>query len=157
MTERAHSFKATQHARIHIRLSERQAAFIAHLVDELPEGTAITWNTIVQLAERHFKVSWTRQTLEKRPAIKEAYLRRNNSRVAASVVRNRRRDIDPEVERRLGNLRAENDKLRTVLREYDCRLVRYVANAIAHGLTEAQLDAPLRPVIQSGQHSKLKK
>ena len=157
MTKRAHSFKATQHARTHIRLSERQAAFIAHLVDEFPEGTAITWNTIVQLAERHFKVSWTRQTLEKRLVIKEAYLRRNDSRVAASIVRNRRRVNDPDVERRLGNLRAENEKLRAVLHEYDCRLVRYVANAIAHGLTEAQLDTPLRPVILTGGHSKPRK
>ena len=47
----------------------------------------------------------------------------------------------------VARLDAANATLRAVLREYDCRLVRYVANALAHGLTEAQLDAPLRPLV----------
>lgn len=147
MTEKLPNAKPSRSSRAHTRLSDRQAAFIAHLVDELPSGTAVTWNTIVQLGRRHFQVTWTRQTLEKRSSIKEAYLRRIGSRDLASGSAARKMGSDTDADRRVLNLRAENEKLRAVLREYDCRLIRYVANALAHGLTEAQLDAPLRPIV----------
>lgn len=151
MTDRGRNVKPARYSRAHSRLSDQQAAFIAHLVDELPPGTTVTWNTIVQLGLRHFQVVWSRQTLEKRTAIKEAYLRRVGAPVAVNgaITRKRGGATDPADDRRVQNLRAENEKLRAVLREYDCRLVRYVANALAQGLTEAQLDAPLRPMMPS--------
>lgn len=159
MTERGRNAKPARYARAHTRLSDQQAAFIAHLVDELPPGATVTWNTIVQLGKQHFQVAWTRQTLEKRTAIKKAYLRRVGMSASANgaVIRKRSGAADPAGDRRVQNLRAENEKLRAVLREYDCRLVRYVANALAHGLTEAQLDAPLRPMMPSSVEFRLRK
>lgn len=159
MTERERIAKLARNSRAHTRLSDQQAAFIAHLVDELPLGMKVTWNTIVRLGQRHFKIAWTRQTLEKRSAIKAAYLRRTGSRgmVSGASAHKKPRHGDSDTDRRVQNLRAENEKLRAVLREYDCRLVRYVANAVAHGLTEAQLDAPLRPMIALSVESRVRK
>lgn len=158
MTEKRRSAKRAHRSRAHSRLSDQQAAFIAHLVDELPSETTVTWNTIVDLGRRHFQVAWTRQTLEKRSAIKEAYLRRIGSRgVPSRATRKKLSSGDPDTDRRVQNLRAENEKLRAVLCEYDCRLVRYVANALAHGLTEAQLDAPLRPVMVSSVEPRVRR
>lgn len=88
--------------------------------------------------------------MEKRAGIKAAYLRRVALRTAengAAGPRLKSSADSSDDDRRVVNLRAENEKLRAVLREYDCRLVRYVGNALAHGLTEAQLDAPLRPLV----------
>lgn len=159
MTQRGRGEKLARYSRAHTRLSDQQAAFIAHVVDELPPGTTVTWSAIVELGKRHFQVAWTRQTLEKRTAIKEAYLRRLGMSAAANgaVIRKRSGAADSADDRRVQNLRAENEKLRAVLREYDCRLVRYVANALAHGLTEAQLDAPLRPMMPSSVEPRLRR
>jgi hypothetical protein len=151
MTGKGRSAKPVRNSRRHTRLSDQQAGLIAHLVDELPPSTAVSWNVIVELGREHFKVVWSRQTLEKRTTIKEAYLRRVGVPVAANgaVTRKRADAADPDDDRRVQNLRAENEKLRAVLREYDCRLVRYVANALARGMTEAQLDAQLTPMLVS--------
>ncbi|CBJ52335.1 hypothethical protein [Ralstonia solanacearum PSI07] len=158
MTVRGRNVKLARYSRAHTRLSDQQAAFIAHLVDELPPGMTVTWNTIVDLGRRHFQVAWTRQTLEKRSAIKEAYLRRIGLRgVPSGTARKKLSSGDSDTDRRVQNLRAENEKLRAVLHEYDCRLVRYVANALAHGLTEAQLDAPLRPVMVSSVEPRVRR
>lgn len=157
MTEAKRGAKPLRYSRRHARLTDQQAAFIAHLIDELPPSDAITWNTIVDLGRQHFHVAWSRQTLEKRAGIKEAYLRRVSLRAGTAGPRLKTNVDSPDDDRRVVNLRAENDKLRAVLREYDCRLVRYVANALAHGLTEAQLDAPLRPIVDPNIKPKKKR
>lgn len=160
MTEAKRGAKPLRYSRRHTRLTDQQAAFIAHLIDELPPSDAITWNTIVDLGRQHFHVAWSRQTLEKRASIKEAYLRRVSLRAiesGASGPRLKSSGENADDDRRVVNLRAENDKLRAVLQEYDCRLVRYVANALAHGLTEAQLDAPLRPIVDPNIKPKKKR
>ncbi|MEF9339764.1 hypothetical protein V4889_00965 [Ralstonia solanacearum species complex bacterium KE101] len=157
MTEAKRGAKLLRYSRRHTRLTDQQAAFIAHLIDELPPSDAVTWSTIVDLGRQHFQVAWSRQTLEKRAGIKEAYLRRVSSRTTengAAGPRLKTNADGTDDDRRVVNLRAENDKLRAVLAEYDYRLVRYVANALAHGLTEAQLDAPLRPMVDPNIKSK---
>ncbi|WP_454871441.1 hypothetical protein [Paraburkholderia xenovorans] len=136
-------------AKRHPRLSEANAGLIAKLIDEWPAGTTITWSDVVALASKHLHVRWSRQTLEKRKAIKDAYLRKFTQRNGGNCEGERRKaSASDYADHRILNLKAENDKLRERLLEYDRRLVRYVVNALAHGLSEEQLNAPVRPVIE---------
>lgn len=131
----------------HVHLSDENAILIRKRIDEWPLETPLTWSDIVRLASKSVGITWTRQTLEKRKEIKDAYLRRS-SRLQESP-QQRKSKSEParsESEQRILNLKAENEKLRHTLIEYDKRLIRYVKNAFDHGLTEDQLDAPLRPM-----------
>ena len=121
---------------------------IARLIDDWIADAAITWNDVVTLASSHLHVKWSRQTLEKRKDIKDAYLRKFARRDDKAAKAARSKNSDAEyVEQRILNLKAENEKLRATLLEYDRRLVRYMSNAIAHGLSEEQMEAPVRPVV----------
>ncbi|RKE25874.1 hypothetical protein B0G76_7431 [Paraburkholderia sp. BL23I1N1] len=133
--------------RKHPRLSDANAALIARMIDDLPQKAVITWSDVVALASKQLRVKWSRQTLEKRKQIKDAYLRRFAQRRGIDEKGPRRSGrAGEEAERRILNLKDENEKLRRRLEEYDRRLMRYVLNAIAHGVTEKELDAPILPL-----------
>ena len=133
----------------HPRLSEEQAQLISQLIDEWPANDPLKWSDVVDVAHKHLQVKWSRQTLEKRKGIKDAYLRQFARRSTSGDLPGRRTALAREYgDRRILNLKAENQKLRETLLEYDRRLVRYVANALANGLSEEQLDVPIRPVLE---------
>lgn len=145
-------------AKRHPRLSEANAGLIAKLIDEWPVGTIMMWSDVVALASKHLHVRWSRQTLDKRKAIKDAYLRKFAQRNGGTGESERRKASRSEyADHRILNLKAENDRLRERLLEYDRRLVQYVANALAHGVSEEQLNAPLRPVMESHTSSRQSK
>ncbi|HDR9587551.1 TPA: hypothetical protein QDC22_004081 [Burkholderia stabilis] len=132
------------------RLTDEQAKLVALLIDEWPKDRPFTWSEIVKVASARLGVRWTRQTLEKRECIKLSYLRlsserRGTGRQDGAVPK---RNRTTEVERRITNLKDENARLRERLNEYDRRLIRYVANALARGVSEAQLNEPLRPILE---------
>ncbi|WP_196487973.1 hypothetical protein [Burkholderia pseudomultivorans] len=132
------------------RLTDEQARLVALLIDEWPKDRPFTWNEIVKVASARLGVRWTRQTLEKRECIKLAYLRLTSERKGVSRQSGAapKRHRATEVERRIANLKDENARLRERLNEYDRRLIRYVANALALGVSEAQLNEPLRPILE---------
>ncbi|WP_423393052.1 hypothetical protein [Burkholderia sp. LMG 21824] len=132
------------------RLTDEQARLVALLIDEWPKDRSFTWNEIVKVASARLGVRWTRQTLEKRECIKLAYLRLTSERKGVSRQSGAasKRHRATEVERRIANLKDENARLRERLNEYDRRLIRYVANALALGVSEAQLNEPLRPILE---------
>ncbi|MGU7771539.1 hypothetical protein ACV229_15300 [Burkholderia sp. MR1-5-21] len=149
MKGNAQSGARVRRAKRHPRLSEANARLIARLIGEWPVGIPMTWSDVVGLASKHLHVQWSRQTLEKRQAIKDAYLQKFAERNGGDRAHGRRKaSASDYTDHRISNLKAENEKLRERLLEYDRRLVRYVANALAHGLSEEQLNAPLRPVIE---------
>ena len=136
-------------AKRHPRLSEANARLIVRLIGEWPVGVPMTWSDVVGLASKHLHIQWSRQTLEKRQAIKDAYLQKFAERNGGDRAHGQRKaSANDDTDHRISNLKAENEKLRVRLLEYDRRLVRYVANALAHGLSEEQLNVPLRPVIE---------
>lgn len=132
------------------RLTNEQARLVALLIDEWPKDRPFTWSEIVKVAAARLGVRWTRQTLEKRECIKLAYLRLTSEREGVSRQSGAapKRHRATEVERRIANLKDENARLRERLNEYDRRLIRYVANALALGVSEAQLNEPLRPILE---------
>lgn len=142
--------RAVTDVRKYRRLTDDQAKLVALLIDEWPKDRPFTWSEIVKVASVRLGVRWTRQTLEKRECIKLAYLRRSSERRGADrkdgVTPKRARTM--EVERRIANLKDENARLRERLNEYDRRLIRYVANALALGISETQLNEPLRPILE---------
>lgn len=142
--------RAVNDVRKYRRLTDDQAKLVALLIDEWPKDRPFTWSEIVKVASVRLGVRWTRQTLEKRECIKLAYLRRSSERRGADrkdgVTPKRNRTT--EVERRIANLKDENARLRERLNEYDRRLIRYVANALALGISETQLNEPLRPILE---------
>lgn len=132
------------------RLTDEQAKLVALLIDEWPKDRPFTWGEIVKVVSVRLGVRWTRQTLEKRECIKRSYQRQSTERTGAGrpggAAPTRHRAT--EVERRIANLKDENARLRERLNEYDRRLIRYVANALALGVSEAQLNEPLRPILE---------
>jgi hypothetical protein len=148
MTTNVRSVTRPRRAKRHPRLSDEHARLISRLIDDWTSDAPITWSDVVTLASSHLHVKWSRQTLEKRTNIKDAYLRKFAQRDGKSAKGARPKNSDIEdLEKSVLNLKAENEKLRETLLEYDRRLVRYMSNAIAHGLNEEQMEAPVRPVI----------
>lgn len=106
---------------------------------------ALTWADIQRLASEHAGGGyvWTRQALERRSEIKEAYRLHETSRkkLLKGSIKGARLSESEKVSR----LELEVSSLRARLDKYDERFATYLANAISHGLTVEQLSKPLTP------------
>ena len=120
-------------------------AAVVTIVDGWPEGSRVVWEELANRVEEIVGHRWTRQALERSPAIKSAYL--------ASVERSRagvpRKVVDPaEVValKRSEAVAAEIAELKRKLAAYEESFVRHIYNAQRVGISAGQLAAPMPAV-----------
>ena len=118
---------------------------VVTIIDGWPEGSRMIWDALTDKVGEIVGHRWTRQALERSPAIKAAYL--------ASVERSRsgrpRKVVDPAevvAARRLEALAAEVGELKRKLAAYEERFVRHIYNAQNQGISAGQLAAPMLAV-----------
>ncbi|WP_316677853.1 hypothetical protein [Ralstonia chuxiongensis] len=106
----------------------------------------MTWDGVVRLVESSLGHRWTRQTLQAREKVKGAYdehaRRHQEFRSSGKISRVRAPEIEV-LQQKLDGEQEENAALRETLRKYDELLCTYLHNAIRHGLSPQQLEAPL--------------
>jgi hypothetical protein len=111
----------------------------------------LTWDRLIdKLAESGH--TWTRQALCAKIEILEAFQRSKQllrgSGIEKTGSEGAKPPLDPAIDllqRKLENLRAENERLEQLLRDYDERFIRYQYNAQRHGLSISELAMPLPP------------
>jgi hypothetical protein len=113
----------------------------------------LTWDRLIDHLA-HGGRMWTRQALFAKKEIAEAFQRAKQLLRGSVGEKSPRGSADPEVpidpavdllQRKLGNLRAENERLERLLRDYDERFIRYQYNAQRYGLSIGELARPLPP------------
>lgn len=112
------------------------------IIDGWESGGRLVWERLADRVGELLGHRWTRQALERCPAIKQAYL--------ASVDRSRtgkpRRSADPAdvvAKRQADAAKAEIADLKRKLVAYEELFVRHHHNAQARGISAAELDAPM--------------
>lgn len=128
------------------RLTNEDAIRIGSLIKGQPSNRPMTWDGVVRLVESSLGHRWTRQTLQAHEKVKGAYgehaRRYQEFRASGKVSRAKAPEIDL-LQQKLDGERAENAALREMLRKYDELLCTYLHNALRHGLSPEQLEAPL--------------
>ena len=123
-------------------LTPARVEAIVRTVSRLPDG--LTWETVVEAVRSALGCSYTRQTLHGHPAVLLAFQARKHGTPARpgerplSARARREAELKADLRRRLDEaLRREEALLE--------RHMRFVYNASACGLSEAELDGPLPP------------
>lgn len=125
---------------------------VVALIEQWPTTKRLKWTGIVDMVKHDLGHEWTRQTLEKKPAIRKAYETHGaRHRVYAATGKVLKLPAPEVVVLQQNNvrLRAENDALRDTLRRSDERLVRYLANANRFGISQELLEAPILKIVGS--------
>jgi hypothetical protein len=108
----------------------------------------LTWDRLIDRLAQSGR-TWTRQALCVKTEIAEAFQRSKQLLRGSGVEKpGPEPPVDPAVDllqRKLENLRAENERLERLLRGYDERFIRYQYNAQRHGLSTSELAMPLPP------------
>ncbi|PSV31832.1 hypothetical protein C9J40_06755 [Photobacterium sp. GB-72] len=129
-------------------LTDTDISNVCELLDDWPTDSKLTWDRLVEAVAHDYKLTTTRQTLQKQPRIKIAYtevksLVSGNS-PKATAARNRllpsslkaAADQLEKKERRIKRLETENRRL---LEQFQT----WLHNATQHGITIEQLSEPL--------------
>ena len=120
-------------------------AAVVTIIDGWPQGSRVVWEELANRVEEIVGHRWTRQALERSPAIKSAYL--------ASVERSRvgipRKVVDPAevvAQKKSEATAAEIAELKRKLAAYEELFVRHLYNAQRLGISAGQLAAPMLAV-----------
>lgn len=127
-----------------LAIGERHLDVICRLIDE--SLRPMTWDEIVDEAEKEFGHRWTRQGLEKHDRIKAAYLARRDSPA-------KKQAIDPAVALLADKVERQSqeiERLKQLIGSYKDLFIRYQANAHARGISPAELEAALPTIIKRG-------
>ncbi|MGR5517537.1 hypothetical protein ACPV5H_19265 [Vibrio harveyi] len=129
-------------------LTDTDISNVCELLDDWPTDSKLTWDRLVEAVAHDYRLTTTRQTLQKQPRIKLAYsevktLVSGNS-PKANAVRNRHlpsslkaaADQLEKKERTIKRLEAEN---RQLLEQFHT----WLYNATQHGITIEQLNESL--------------
>ncbi|HCH6802883.1 TPA: hypothetical protein NKZ59_004005 [Vibrio parahaemolyticus] len=129
-------------------LTDTDISNVCELLDDWPIDSKLTWDRLVEAVAHDYKLSTTRQTLQKQARIKRAFtevkaLVSGNSPKAVAA-RNRHlpsslkaaADQLEKRERTIARLEAENSRL---LEQFHT----WLYNATQHGITIEQLNEPL--------------
>ncbi|EGQ7799892.1 hypothetical protein P6A00_003620 [Vibrio parahaemolyticus] len=129
-------------------LTDKDISNVCELLDDWPMDSKLTWDKLVEAVAHDYKLSTTRQTLQKQVRIKNAFIEvkelvSGNSPKAVAA-RNRHlpsslkaaADQLEKRERTIARLEAENSKL---LEQFHI----WLYNATQHGITIEQLNQPL--------------
>ena len=132
-----------------VRLSDAHKAILRTLIGKWPENRRLTWNGVIRIAEEALGYTWTRQALcshEELSAAYEGAVKRYSSFRLNGSKKKVEGDEVEVLRQRTARLTAEIDALKETLRKSDDRFVRYIGNAIWHGVTQEMLEAPLIPI-----------
>ena len=138
------------------RLTPETVGKIAGLIHDWPVNRVLTWDGVVVQAKDYLRYEWTRQGLERHDRIKQAFEAKREAfrewRRTGKGVKRRSPEIEAGVQRAT-RLARELEEARRTLNHYDDLFARHHCNALAHGMTLAQLEAPLEKVDRLGSDS----
>ncbi|GAJ72840.1 transposase [Vibrio sp. JCM 18904] len=130
-------------------LTDTDISNVCELLDDWPIDSKLTWDRLVEAVAHDYKISTTRQTLQKQARIKRAFtevkeLVSGNTPPKAVAARNRHlpsslkaaADQLEKRERTIARLESENSRL---LEQFHT----WLYNATQHGITIEQLNEPL--------------
>jgi hypothetical protein len=132
-----------------VRIYSSTANRIREIIEDW-SASDLSWDSLVEAANKEFQANWTRQSLANHDKIQQAFQRKKDDlRKARQTGKPAkvRRTADTTVDyldRTVRTLQAENDDLRKKLVEYEARFARWRHNAYLHRLTVEQLDEPLQ-------------
>lgn len=115
---------------------------VCSLIRSWPEGTPLTWESLVAMLAQGSKGAWSRQALSRHPEIVEALHRRKDDLRKGKPKVSR----DPAIVvlgRQVAEKDAEIVELRNRLARYEERFLTMIRNAAVRGLTQADLERPL--------------
>lgn len=115
-------------------LTEIDVLKIVTIIEAWPMPT-ITWEALVKEVEIQLGQLFSRQALERKASIKSAFQTRKGQK--PELIRM------SEAEQTIQRLRQRNDELEGLVRLYDLRFMRHVANARKWGKNPKDLDRPL--------------
>ncbi|AVH27799.1 hypothetical protein [Vibrio diabolicus] len=128
-------------------LTDTDISNVCELLDDWPTDAKLTWDRLVEAVAHDYNLTTTRQTLQKQPRIKAAYIEvkalvSGNSPKAAACKRQLPSSLKAAAEqldtkeRTIKRLEAEN---RQLLEQFHT----WLYNATQHGITIEQLNEPL--------------
>jgi hypothetical protein len=123
-----------------VAITDRHVVTICTFIEEW--SGPITWDEIIDEAERTCGHRWTRQGIERRDEIKAAYLAKREAKPTQNP-------IDPAVAlltAKLERQEQEVSRLERLVASYKDLFIRYQANAHARGIAPAELEMPLPPI-----------
>jgi len=132
-----------------VRLTDAYKSIIRTLINKWPENRRLTWEDVIKMAEEAIGNRWTRQALCSHEELNAAYetaVQRYTTYRLRGPKKKVHADETEVLRQRSARLAAEIDALKETLRKSDDRLVRYLGNAIRHGITQEMLEAPLIPI-----------
>ncbi|OCH76012.1 hypothetical protein BCS98_12240 [Vibrio breoganii] len=129
-------------------LTDKDIANVCELLDDWPMDSKLTWDKLVEAVEHDYRLTTTRQTLQKQTRIKTAFteVKALVSGNSPSARASRNRHLPPSLkvaadqlakkERTIERLEADNHRL---LEQFHT----WLYNATQHGMTIEQLNEPL--------------
>lgn len=129
-------------------LTDKDISNVCELLDDWPMDSKLTWDRLVDAVAHDYKLTTTRQTLQKQTRIKNAFteVKALVSGNAPKAVAARKRHLPSSLkaaadqlekrERTIARLEAENNRL---LEQFQT----WLYNATQHGVTIEQLNEPL--------------
>ncbi|WP_104047658.1 hypothetical protein [Vibrio jasicida] len=129
-------------------LTDTDISNVCELLDDWPTDSKLTWDRLVEAVAHDYRLTTTRQTLQKQPRIKVAYteVKKIVSGNSPKVIAARNRHLPSSLkaaadqlekkERTIKRLEAEN---RQLLEQFHT----WLYNATQHGITIEQLSEPL--------------
>lgn len=121
----------------------REAAIIALIDDWNPAKAALTREGLVKRIQCKLGLTFTRQGLMKRDAIRLAFERREKEIDGGAKPRAEKEPLEIVLERRIEELKATVEKQDATIKSYEALFLTYRYNARQHGITTAQLEAPI--------------
>lgn len=129
-------------------LTDKDISNVCELLDDWPMDSKLTWDRLVEAVAHDYRLSTTRQTLQKQIRIKNAFtevkalVSGNSPKAIAACNRHLPSSLKAAAdqlekrERTIARLEAENNKL---LEQFHT----WLYNATQHGMTVEQLTEPL--------------
>lgn len=116
------------------QLTETDVLRICAIIDGWPLPT-ITWEALIQEATIQLGQEYSRQALDRKPLIKQRFQVRKDAKPALM----RMDEAEQTIQRQISRIEG----LEEIVRQYDLRFMRHVANALRWGKVPEDLDQPI--------------
>ncbi len=116
------------------RMTQTDVLRILTIIESWPLPT-ITWEALVKEVDIQVGQLFSRQALERKPQIKSAFQVRKGQKPELMRM--------SEAEQTIQRLRQRNAELEFLVRRYDLRFIRHIANAHNWGKNPKELDRPM--------------
>jgi hypothetical protein len=120
-------------------LTDNDINNIISLLDGWDINHKLTWDNLCSLALKIFKLSSTRQTIQKPVRIKEAFINKKKA-LKFGIVNSKTPPSLNIASKRIDKLESENKRLKQEQNNLLAQFVVWQYNAYAHGLTIDQLN-----------------